>query len=502
VYERVFVLEMAGPTLDFLRDRRDALPNIRRFMEQGAWSRLRGQPQPGAPQSFATLLTGKSAGITGLFDTFTFAAGGYERVPADARSLGRSRLHEILSDRGTRIGLLNVPFTGPLQAVNGFVVSGDEGVGEQFAYPAEVRDALAAGGYVVPFGASCAEGREREFAEHALGVLSMRRRAALDLFGDGRWRFGMLTLHLYGELLHAFWKFYDRQHPDYRPAAEVFGGRDPLLETLQAIDDLLGELVALAGPRALVIFMGAWGHRMVHSRVHLNTVLARGGELRFRRDPRTRLKRAMFRLGVTSASAERLAHRLNLWKLFHYKMARGQRAKVTGAAFLSYRDIDWSRTRAAAMGTAGSVYLNVRGHRPEGVIPPERYEAERERLGRLLSDLRDPRTGAPVVERVRTRDELYHGDQVTHAPDLLVEWRPGYIGDGGFSGAGKLVSPTPPNLSSDHSPESALLALGTDVRRGELSAAVEDVAPTVLHALGIPIPAGLDGTVLPLWSGA
>jgi predicted AlkP superfamily phosphohydrolase/phosphomutase len=265
---------------------------------------------------------------------------------------------------------------------------------------------------------------------------------------------------------------------------------------------VLGELVALAGPRGLVIFMGAWGHRLVHSKVHMNAVLARSGDLCFRRDPRTRLKRAMFRLGVTSASAERLAHRLNLWKLFHYKLARGSRAKVTGAAFLSYRDIDWSRTRAVAMGSEGQVYLNVRGHRPEGVIPPERAGAERERLARLLSDLRDPRSGEPVVERVLTRDELYRGQEVTHAPDLSVEWRAGYAGDGGFSAAGKVVAPAPPNLSSDHWNESAFLALGADVGPGELTAALEDVTPTVLHALGVPIPAGLDGAVLPLWARA
>jgi predicted AlkP superfamily phosphohydrolase/phosphomutase len=500
-YERAFVLEVAGPTLDFLVHRREALPNIGRFLEQGAWGRLRGRPHPGAPQSFAALLTGRNPGATGLYDTFGFAAGGYERAPVDVAPLGRTRLHDLLADHGRRVGLLNVPLTAPVGPINGFVVSGDEGVGEQFAYPPEVRDALAASGYVVPFGASYAPGREREFAEHALRVLAMRRRAALELFGDGRWQFGMLTLHLYGELLHAFWRFYDERHPDYRPAVEVFGGRDPLLETLRGIDDLLGELLALAGPRALVIFMGAWGHRLVHSKVHLNTVLAREGELRFRPDARTRLKRAMFRVGVTSAAAERLAHRLNLWKLVHYKVGRGQRAKVTGAAFLSLRDIDWSRTRAMAVGPAGGVYLNVRGHRPEGLIPPEQYPSERERLRRLLAGLRDPRTGEPMVERVHSRDELYRGDQVTHGPDLLIEWRPGYAGDGGFAGGGKAVSAAPPNLSSDHSTESAFLVLGAGITPGQHDAQLEDVAPTILHALGVPVPAGLDGAVLPLWTG-
>jgi predicted AlkP superfamily phosphohydrolase/phosphomutase len=150
------------------------------------------------------------------------------------------------------------------------------------------------------------------------------------------------------------------------------------------------------------------------------------------------------------------------------------------------------------MGSQGQVYLNVRGHRPAGVIPRERSGVERERLARLLSDLRDPRNGEPVVDRVLTRDELYRGEEVTHAPDLIVEWRPGYAGDGGFSAAGKVVAAAPPNLSSDHWNESVFLALGSDVAPGQLTAALEDVTPTVLDALGVTKPAGLDGTVLPL----
>ena len=90
-------------------------------------------------------------GATGLFDSFRFVAGGYDRVPSDAQALRHGRLHEVLSEHGKRVGLLNVPLTVPLHPVNGFVVSGDEGVGEEFAYPAEVRDALAADGYVVSF---------------------------------------------------------------------------------------------------------------------------------------------------------------------------------------------------------------------------------------------------------------------------------------------------------------------------------------------------------------
>ena len=498
MYERVFILEVSGPTLDFLRERRDALPNFRRLLHEGAAGTMRGPLQPVAPQCFATLLTGRNPGANGIFDFFQFPASGYERVPYSTRLLRHPTFYQLLSAHGKRVGVLNVPLTFPLPEVNGFVVSGDEGIGDEFAWPPEVAAQLRADGYFVPFGASYAPGRELQFADHAMRVLEMRRRALRSLFGDRRWDFGMFTIHLYGELLHAFWKFYDPRHPEYRPAREVFGTRDPLLEVLVAIDGVLGEVIELAGPRGLVLFFGAFGHRLEHSRVHLNALLEREGYLRFQRDPRTRLKHLVYRLGVTPASAERLAHRLNLYKLFHYKLGRGQRAKVTGATFLSYHDVDWANTRAVAMGYLGQVYLNVRGRRPLGTIPPERYEAERERLRGLIAGLRDPRIGRPMVERVLVREEIYHGDGAADGPDLVVEWADGYVGDAGLSGAGRIVTSAPPGHSSDHWNQSAFLAAGAGVRSGALDAALEDIAPTVLQALGVSAPAGLDGRVLPI----
>ena len=235
------------------------------------------------------------------------------------------------------------------------------------------------------------------------------------------------------------------------------------------------------------------------SRVHLNAALERSGDLRFLRSPRIGLKRLTCRPGITSASAERLAHQLNLYRLFHSKMARGQRAKVTGATFLSYRDIDWARSRAVAAGYLGQIFLNVRGRRPQGTVPPERVGAERERIDRVLASPRDPRTGESVVERVLTADEVYRGVELAHVPDLLIEWRPGYTGDSGFSGGGRTVTRCPPNFSSDHASYSVVLAGGAGVRPGRIQAELQDVAPTVLHALGVSVPPEMEGAILPLW---
>ena len=501
-YERVFILEITGPTLEFLRERLEYLPTFRRFIEQGTFSNLIGPLQPVLAPSFATLYTGNNPGKTGFFDFFRFPAGSYDRIPFSADQLKRQTFFHRLSAAGKRVGLLNAFLVSPLPELAGFVVSADDGIGNNYARPPEVLKMLQDQKYHVPFGASYSPGRERAFYQHCMKLLSTRRRAMRALFEHCAWDFGMLTIHVYGELLHAFWKFYDPRHPEYRPFKEVFGKADPFVDCLVFIDDMLSDIVELAGSNGLVIVLGAWGHRLEHSTVYLNAVLERAGYLKFKRTPASRAKHWLFRMGLTSARAERLAHTMNLYKVFHYKLARGRRAAVTGATFLSYHDIDWARTRAVAMGYLGQVFMNVRGHRPSGVIERGDYTVEREQLRGLLSELEDPRTGEPIVEKVWTREELYAGEELTHAPDLIVHFLEGYSGHSGIAGGGKVVTRSPPNHSSDHWNESLLLALGPRVRAGEIEARLEDIAPTVLHALGVDSPEDCDGSVLPLFDQA
>jgi hypothetical protein len=77
-YERVFLLELSGPTISFLRERADRL---RRMLEQGAWGELEGPLQPVAPLSYGTLLSGQNPGKTGLYDFFRFPAGAWAGGP-------------------------------------------------------------------------------------------------------------------------------------------------------------------------------------------------------------------------------------------------------------------------------------------------------------------------------------------------------------------------------------------------------------------------------------
>jgi predicted AlkP superfamily phosphohydrolase/phosphomutase len=105
-----------------------------------------------------------------------------------------------------------------------------------------------------------------------------------------------------------------------------------------------------------------------------------------------------------------------------------------------------------------------------------------------------------VVQEVYRREEIYAGPHCEDAPDIV------FLTDPEFSTWNRVdrafADPPPANAgdwSGDHRMNGILCLSGQGVfRRGDsiAEAGVVDVAPTVLHAMGMPIPSDMDGRVL------
>jgi len=80
--------------------------------------------------------------------------------------------------------------------------------------------------------------------------------------------------------------------------------------------------------------------------------------------------------------------------------------------------IEWDKTRAFYASVSGrSVYVNLKGRQPHGIVEPGReYEELRAELKERLLGLKDPATGNHVAQAVHTREEVYSGPFVNQAP--------------------------------------------------------------------------------------
>ncbi len=142
--------------------------------------------------------------------------------------------------------------------------------------------------------------------------------------------------------------------------------------------------------------------------------------------------------------------------------------------------------------------INLKGREPEGIVPPEEYEALRDEIARRLMALVDPEDGLPVVDRVYKKEELYHGSYLADAPDLLTIMRGlTYITRKGYEFAGErgvLFREPYTDETGGHRLEGILIAAGPDIRRGALpDRPIVDLTPTLLQLQGCPVPDYMDG---------
>jgi predicted AlkP superfamily phosphohydrolase/phosphomutase len=190
---------------------------------------------------------------------------------------------------------------------------------------------------------------------------------------------------------------------------------------------------------------------------------------------------------------------LNAWLLENGYLKLKNDARSTDAAYLA--DVNWSATRAFAIGLAG-VFLNVRGREAQGVVAPgAEARALAEELCRKLTGLRDEARGQVAIHQAVRREDVYRGPYVDAAPDVIVGYNVGYrvswdAANGKCSPA--VFSDNMKAWSGDHCihPELAPGVLFSNLPLRSEGARIVDLAPTVCELLGVKPPEYFDGRSL------
>ncbi|HSJ59253.1 MAG TPA: alkaline phosphatase family protein, partial [Anaerolineae bacterium] len=298
-------------------------------------------------------------------------------------------------------------------------------------------------------------------------------------------------------ILHQLWHYFDPDHP-WRTDHE---DREPVVRAyFERVDDSIGKLLELKDDDTLVIVLSDHGMGRANNFIVLNNWLLDTGMLHLKRNVWTRLKAFAFRHGLTLRNVHQVADRLGLAQQAEY-VAGYFVDHLLKMAFLSFLDVDWERSRAYSFGRhLGSIYINVKGREPEGIVEPgAEYEAVRDEIEQLAREFRDPHTGRRLIGEVLRREEIYHGPFMEQAPDLIL--RPNEPSDIFFGladfGHRETVS-TVYRYSGMHRDFGMLIMNGPGIQPGAAvqDAAIPDLAPTILHAMGLAVPTDMDGRVL------
>lgn len=484
------------------------LPNLARLIDRGGFGVLRSTIPVHSPTAWASFITGLNPGQHGVFDFVRRSPDSYKLNVVRADQYPGASIWRLLSDQGRRVGVMNVPMTYPPEPVNGFLVSGlgtpDFG---RYSYPPELQDELDADGYRVNKKFFFVRDRQDEWLDDITAMTDKRGETAVRLLKEKPWDFFMVVFRNSDEICHFYWHHMDESHPQYDPAAPP-RYRTAILDLYRQIDRWVGEIVAAAGEEVNVVVMSDHGAGPLYRDVFLNEWLWREGRLAVRDEVAGGhgWLHTMQRLGLTRARISDTLTRLDLHRLETLiKRALGDRIYVLPRDERPefHNAIDWARTSAYSFGYYGQIFINLRGREPDGIVPPEEYEALRDEIAQRMMTIIDPEDGLPVVDRVYKKEELYHGRYLAEAPDLLAIMRGlTYITRMGYEFAGErgtLFREPYTDETGGHRLEGILIAAGPDIRQGALpERPIVDLTPTLLQLQGCPVPGYMDGAPIDL----
>ncbi len=502
-HKKVLIIGLDGATLDIIRPlvAGGELPNLAALMREGTSGELASTIQPTTPQAWTTFMTGCTAAKHGIFDFI-------ERVPNshDVRFVNGSfkrvkSLWGILSERGLKVGVVNVPFTYPPEEVNGVMISGFDAPGLEsgFVYPTELYGELLekVGPYELrgtfPIGKKKVDYKAQDIDR----VVDNRTAVSKYIMNTRPWDVFMVVYGSTDHVQHVFWRqMMDKASGVVSEDVERFGGI--IAHTYRKVDEAVGELVASCPEDTVVVIMSDHGGGELKRVINLNNWLSDEGLLSYRKK---QIKKTLLEGGKT-LTKKCLSKGSRDW--IKSRMP-GLKDRTESLAY--FAGIDWGGTRAYSWGMYGNISVNLQGREADGTVRAEDYEKVRGEISERILRLKSPEGDENLVEKVWKREELYSGPLLEAAPDIIIGWRDyAYYTQGNLKrGDGSIFLDKLSIDSSDfehtgtHRLNGTLMLRGSGIIREGLTltgAGLADIAPTILHIMGQPVPDNMDGEVL------
>ncbi|WP_415381176.1 alkaline phosphatase family protein [Halosimplex sp. TS25] len=473
---QAFVLGLDGVPWSLLQGwiAEGELPNLTRLIEEGAAGPLESTTPATTALAWPSIATGTRPDKHGIYG-FRKITASYTPQMYTSHDRRQPALWDVLSP--AVVG--NVPMTYPAQSIDGKLVSGmmTPEINDQFASPPELGRELLdrVPDYEVGLDWSEYVGREDELLSDLSALVEKRRQLMRLLMETDDWRLFFFVYTAPDRLQHLVWD------------------EAVLLEHYRQLDDIVGEVIEYVERLDATLYVVSdHGFGPLSKFVASNRVFETEGLLS--RQEGTGTQSLLTRLGVSRNRIVSLLSKAGISGESIVNTVPERLLRVVGRQFPGddvLFDVDYSETEVFTY-DHGCLYVNDTDRFVDGCVAPEDREAVKAEVKAALSGITDPETGKSPVT-VRDGDDLFPTDP--HSPDLVVETGPEYESTGRLS---QDTFVAPGEKTASHRSEGIMIAWGPNVQEGgaPIDASVYDVAPTLLHDLGEPVPSDTDGRVL------
>lgn len=439
------------------------LPTLSELQTSGASGTLQSTLPPVTCPAWRCITTGSNPGKLGVFWWENFDKEKNELWIPDSTDFGAPDIWDYTSERGKTMASINIPTTYPPSNIDGIMISGIENSNSYTHPPAMESEIESAVGYVPSLNfpvRSISKNPERlESIKEA--ILSKLKAAEYIIEEYNPDHVHVVVFHV-NSIQHYNW------------------GGDRVKEVWKMIDAKIGDLSGRDDVRNTMI-VSDHGSNEIDTVFNINRWLKQEGYLQ----TTTSITDKLADTGITKRNVGRILEKCGLVRTaksitpgYILDLIPDEENEFRRSAKES--KIQWEQTTAFA-GGQGPVYLL-----------DERYRDE------LKSKLEDVTVdGKKVAKNVWYDTEVYSGQFVNQAPDLIIEQNDGVHISGALGRESVFTNPENWKWESENHRDGIFIGAGEDFRECEVEqASVYDIAPTSLALLGLPPAARMDGSCL------
>lgn len=456
--KKVFVLGLDSIPPELLFDKwLDKLPNIKDLVSKSTYGELESTIPAITCPAWMCMMTSVNPGKLGLYGFRNRSGYDYDGLSfANSMAVHFDTVWDVLSKIGKKVVVVGVPMTYPPKPVNGCLVTCfmTPDTKSEYTYPSDLKNEVEAvsNGYILDVEEYRSENKDA-ILKAIYEMTEKRFKLTRHFIRTKEWDFFMMVEMGPDRLHHAFWKYFDNEHPKYVPGSKY---KDAVFNYYKYLDDEIGKTLGLLNDDVMILVVSDHGTKKMVGGICINEWLIQNGYM----------------------------------KLVQYPSESTPFNKLV---------VDWENTKVwGEGGYYGRVFINVKGREPKGIVAQHHYEHFRNELIKKLEDLRDE-NGRNINTKVFKPEEIY-SECNGIPPDLIVyygnlDWRA--IGSVGTKSVWASENDTGPD-DANHS-QQGIFIMKNGITKNNIrkkGATIYDIAPTILKYMDVRAPQSMEGKVI------
>ncbi len=489
---KLVIIGIDGGTWDLLLPliKKNKLAVFEKLMKGGVWGKLKSTIPPTTGPAWTSIATGKNPGKHGIYDFVKFKEKKYDTDIITSSDIQTITFYNILSLYNKSSILINLPGTFPPKKINGIIVP-DFLTSIPMTYPKDIKER-----YLKDYRFFYDKSKDGlELVNDILDVMKKKVKLTRELFTNENWDLFFVLFSASDWVSHHFWFDILEDTPLGKKAVKVF----------ELLNDIIEWIIENIDKNTNLIILSDHGFRSCGRLFCINEWLGSNGKLKKKAISKKESNLKDYSKFIFDEDLEKA----NILTKIVYKnflknprLPGLQRSNLINsmANFLilgiisGIREINLKGSIAFSP-TSGchGIVINSKKRFEHGFINDESKESNIKEIINDLKNLKDPKNGKNVIKNVFEKEEIYWGEKLDSALDIIFVPNDNYNISSSLTKAIFIDKRT-----SFHAPYGIFLAYGPNIRSDYQlkGATLYDLAPTILFMFGLPVQEDMDGKVL------